>query len=221
MMRTMPESTTVRKRLSTEERQEEIVRVAVELAADKGVESVTTQDMAQAMHVTQGAIFRHFASKDDIWYAVIVWVRERLMGVLEKAAAGGTDPLDTVQRMFSAHMGFIAQHPAIPRLLFSELLHKKNSRFRELIVGLIAGYEARIAGLLEHAKAQGLVRADLDCSSAALLYIGMIQGLVLRSNVMDGAQTLQATAQATFAVFCAGLRNPCAYATPANPGATP
>lgn len=203
----MTDPTPARKRLSTQERQEEIVRVAVELAADKGVECVTTQDMAQAMHVTQGAIFRHFASKDDIWYAVIVWVRERLMGVLDKAATGGTDPLDTVQRMFTAHMGFIAQHPAIPRLLFSELLHKKNSRFQALIVGIIAGYEARIAGLLEQARAQGLVRADLDCNSAALLYIGMIQGLVLRSNIIDGQQTLQATAQATFSVFEAGLRN--------------
>lgn len=195
-----------RKRLRTEERQEEIVRVAVELAADKGVASVTTQDMADAMQVTQGAIFRHFASKDDIWYAVIVWVRERLLGVLEQAAAGGQDPLDTVQRMFTAHIGFIAQHPAIPRLLFSELLHKKGGRFQELIVGLIAGYEARIAALLEQARVQGLARADLDCPHAAVLYIGMVQGLVLRANVLGSEQALRATAQATFDVFAAGLR---------------
>lgn len=203
----MEEASTPRKRLSTEERQEEIVRVAVELAADKGVESVTTQDMAQAMQVTQGAIFRHFASKDDIWFAVIVWVRERLMGVLEKAAAGGKDPLDTLERMFTAHMGFIAQHPAIPRLLFSELLHKKGGRFQELIVGIISGYEARIAGLLQAAQAQGLVRRDLDCASAAVLYIGMVQGLVLRSNVLGSQHALLATAQSTFAVFKAGLLN--------------
>ncbi len=197
---------TPRMRLRTEERQEEIVRVAVELAADKGVASVTTQDMADAMQVTQGAIFRHFASKDDIWYAVIVWVRERLLAVLEKAAAGGTDPLDTVQRMFTSHIGFIAQHPAIPRLLFSELLHKKGGRFQELIVGLISGYEARIAALLELARAQGLVRAELDCAHAAVLYIGMVQGLVLRANVLGSEQALLATAQATFDVFAAGLR---------------
>ncbi|TXH89437.1 MAG: TetR/AcrR family transcriptional regulator [Rhodoferax sp.] len=203
----MTDTPAARKRLSTEERQEEIVRVAVDLAADKGVDSVTTQDMAQAMSVTQGAIFRHFASKDDIWYAVIVWVRERLMGVLEKAAAGGKDPLDTLERMFTAHIGFIAQHPAIPRLLFSELLHKKSGRFQELIVGIISGYEARIAGLLQAAQAQGLVRNDLDCTSAAVLYIGMVQGLVLRSNVLDGQQRLQTTAQSTFAVFKAGLVN--------------
>lgn len=195
-----------RRRLRTQERQDEIVRVAVGLAADKGVESVTTQDMADAMKVTQGAIFRHFASKDDIWFAVIVWVRERLMGVLDRAAAGGVDPLDTVYRMFTAHMGFIAKHPAIPRLLFSELLHKKNSKFRDLIQGIIAGYEKRIADLLEQAKAQGLARPDLNCESAAVLYIGMIQGLVLRSSVLGARHTLKDTAQGTFATFVAGVR---------------
>jgi AcrR family transcriptional regulator len=205
------ETQPVRKRLTTGERQDEIVRVAVDLAADRGVESVTTQAMADAMQMTQGAIFRHFASKDDIWYAVIVWVRETLMGVLSKAAAGATNPLDAVERMFVAHMGFIAKHPAIPRLLFSELLHKKNSKFGGLIKEIIGGYEARIVGLLEESKAAGLVRADLDTASAAVLYIGMIQGLVLRSSVMlDGELALRDTARNTFAVYLDGIRAGCA-----------
>ncbi len=208
----------MRRRLSTDERQEEIVRVAVDLAADKGVEGVTTQDMADAMQVTQGAIFRHFASKDDIWFAVIVWVRERLMGVLEKAAAGAIDPLDALQRMFTAHMAFVAKHPAIPRLLFSELLHKKNSRFRELIQGIILGYEGRIVGLLEQARSRGLVRADLDCASAAVLYIGMVQGLVLRASALGSKQALQQTAQLTFAVYLRGLREGAVEATAQQDG---
>jgi AcrR family transcriptional regulator len=77
----------VKKRLSTEERQSEIIRVSIELAAEKGVDSVTTQDMADAMKLTQGAIFRHFASKDDIWVAVVEWIRDQLMKVVSKAAA--------------------------------------------------------------------------------------------------------------------------------------
>src|SRR5512146_1496146 len=89
-----------RKRLGADERREEIIRVTLELAAKQGVDDVTTQDMAQAMGVTQGAVFRHFASKDAIWLAVMQWVREQLMAVLARAAAGGRDPLDALERMF-------------------------------------------------------------------------------------------------------------------------
>ncbi|MDO9467606.1 MAG: TetR family transcriptional regulator, partial [Thiobacillus sp.] len=109
-----------RKRLGADERREEIIRVTLELAAKQGVDDVTTQDMAQAMGVTQGAVFRHFPSKNAIWLAVMQWVRDRLMTVLSRAAAQGHDPLDALQRMFFAHIDFIAGHPAIPRVLMSE-----------------------------------------------------------------------------------------------------
>jgi AcrR family transcriptional regulator len=197
---------TVKKRLSSEERQSEIIRVAIELAANKGVDSVTTQDMADAMHLTQGAIFRHFATKDDIWVAVIEWVRERLMKVLNKAAADATDPLNAIERMFFAHIAFISKHPAIPRLLFSELLHKKNSKLRQLIQGIISGYEARIAGLLDEAKSQSLASADLDSQSTAVLYIGMIQGLVMQSSIFGGKHSLQQEAEITFPILLYGIK---------------
>ena len=76
------EQAVVKRRMSSEDRQSEIIRVAVELAAEKDVGSVTTQDMADAMKLTQGAIFRHFASKDDIWLAVMYWIQKSLMNVL-------------------------------------------------------------------------------------------------------------------------------------------
>jgi AcrR family transcriptional regulator len=197
---------TVKKRLSSEERQGEIIRVAVELAADKGVDSVTTQDMADAMKLTQGAIFRHFATKDDIWFAVIEWVRDRLMKVLDKAAAEATDPLDAIERMYFAHIAFISKHPAIPRLLFTELLHKKNSKLRQLIQGIISGYENKVAGLLDEAKAQSLVPEHIDSQSAAVLYIGMIQGLVMQSSIFGGKRALQQEAHKTFPIFLYGIK---------------
>jgi AcrR family transcriptional regulator len=196
----------VKKRMSSEDRQSEIVRVAVELAAEKDVGSVTTQDMADAMKLTQGAIFRHFASKDEIWLAVMHWIRERLLAVLSKAAAEATDPLDTIQRMFLAHVAFVSKHPAIPRILFSELQHKKDGKMRHLIQELISGYEARIAGLLDAAKAQSLVDADLDSRSAAVLYIGMIQGLVMQVSIFGGKRSLMHEAEKTFPIFLHGVK---------------
>lgn len=195
-----------KKRMSSEDRQSEIIRVAVELAAEKDVGSVTTQDMADAMKLTQGAIFRHFASKDEIWLAVMGWIRESLMGVLGKAASEAKDPLDAIQRMFRAHVAFVSKHPAIPRILFSELQHKKDGKMRHLIQELVAGYETRIAGLLEAAKEQSLVEADLDSKSAAVLYIGMVQGLVMQVSIFGGKRSLQLEAEKIFPLFWRAIR---------------
>lgn len=195
-----------KRRLPTEERQSEIIRVAVELAAKKGVDSVTTQDMADAMNVTQGAIFKHFSTKDDIWFGVMNWIRDRLMSVLEKAAAEATDPLNAIERMFFAHILFINKHPAIPRLLFSEMLHKKSSKLRALIQTIISGYETKIATLLDAAKEQGLVSDELDSQHAAVLYIGMIQGLVMQVTIFNDKRSLLDEARKTFPIFLHGIK---------------
>jgi AcrR family transcriptional regulator len=196
----------IKQRLSTEERQKEIVRVAIHLAAEKGIDSVTTQDMADAMKVTQGAIFKHFPTKDDIWLAVIHWIRGRLMTVLEKAASEATGPIDAIERMFYAHVTFIGKHPSIPRLLFTEMLHKKNSKLRDLIQGIISGYEERIAGLLDVAKEQSLVSDDLDSKNASVLYIGMIQGLFMQVSIFGGKRSLLEEAKKTFPIYLHGIK---------------
>ncbi|MEO6976012.1 MAG: TetR/AcrR family transcriptional regulator [Gallionella sp.] len=196
----------IKRRLSTEERQSEIIRVAVNLAAEKGIDSVTTQDMADAMKVTQGAIFKHFATKDEIWYSVIHWIRGQLMPVLEKAAYGAPDPIMAIEQMFHAHIAFISKHPAIPRLLFSGMLHKKNIKLRDLIREIISGYESRIAGLLDDAKELSLVSHDLDSKSAAVLYIGMIQGLFIQVSIFGGKSSLLDEAKKTFPIYLRGIR---------------
>ncbi|MFA6202132.1 MAG: TetR/AcrR family transcriptional regulator [Gallionella sp.] len=53
----------IKRRMPSEERQSEIVRVAIHLAAEKGIDSVTTQDMADAMKVTQGGYFQAFSDQ--------------------------------------------------------------------------------------------------------------------------------------------------------------
>ena len=205
------ETTTTKRRLSAGERQDEIVRVAIELAATRGVDAVTTQSMADAMGLTQGAIFRHFPTKDDIWVAAIGWVRGQLMARVEKAASQGEQPLDALERMFHAHIGFIVKHPAIPRLIFSDELRNKNPLLKQMVQEILGGYEAKIAALLHAAKVQGLARADLDEQSAATLFIGMIQGLVLQSSIFAGKRSLAEQAKKVFPVYLSAVRRtaPC------------
>lgn len=195
-----------KRRLSAAQRQEEIVRVAIALAAEQGVDAVTTQDMAAEMNLTQGAIFRHFATKDDIWYAVMQWVRSRLTRVLDGATAGETNPVAALEKIFFAHLAFIQKHPAIPRLLFSEHLHKRNSRLQQLIQEIITGYEEKIAGLLRKAKVQGLAFASLDEESAATLYIGMIHGLVLGASIFQGKRSMLEEGRKIFPIFLNSLK---------------
>jgi AcrR family transcriptional regulator len=177
----MSDTHPVRQRLSSEERQEEIVQQAIKLAANHSPERITTQNLADAMGVTQGAIFRHFSTKDAIWVSVLSWVGSRLAEVLAGAAKEGKDPLDRLERMLSAHMEFVSRHPGVPRVLFSELQQSGDSSIKQLIRSIMGAYRLRLVEVLKEAKAFGQVSPDLVEEHAAVLYLGMVQGLVMQS----------------------------------------
>ncbi|HWS54124.1 MAG TPA: TetR family transcriptional regulator [Pyrinomonadaceae bacterium] len=58
-------------RMAAEERRRQIVRVAMRLFAERGFRGTTTKEIAQAAGVSEAIIFRHFATKDELYTAII------------------------------------------------------------------------------------------------------------------------------------------------------
>lgn len=203
----MAEHTKKQVRLSGEARRELIVQAALELAAKRGIDRVTTQDMAEALGLTQGAVFRHFATKDEIWLAVVDWIRSQVGQNLGRI--NDDDPLAALEKLFLAQTGFIAKYPAIPRLMFTDLIHSDNAAIKQMIQGIVTGFEERVAGLLRQAKERGTVAPDLDEYGAATLFLGMIQGLAVQAAMFGAKRSIGSQAKKVFPLFLSGiLRRP-------------
>jgi TetR/AcrR family transcriptional regulator len=168
-------------RQSTESRQAEIISTVVALAAERNPADVTTTDIAKAMNVTQGALFRHFPTKEAIRLAVIEWIETQLMAKLGDAQASAHDVLSGLEAMFMAHVKFIREFPGVPRLVFAELQQPDSSPVRQRVQQIMRRYRQMLAEILGKAKAAQLIRSDVDVQAAAALFLGAIQGLVMQS----------------------------------------
>ena len=60
--------------LSAEERRAATVQAVVDLAAEQNPAEITTTAIADRMGLTQGALFRHFPTKESILEAMMSWV---------------------------------------------------------------------------------------------------------------------------------------------------
>jgi TetR/AcrR family transcriptional regulator len=58
-------------RMSAEERRLQILRVAVSLFSQRGFVGTTTKEIAQAAHVSEAMVFRHFANKQELYSAIL------------------------------------------------------------------------------------------------------------------------------------------------------
>lgn len=191
--------------LPAAERRAVTVETVVELAAERNPGEITTAAIAERMHLTQGALFRHFASKDEIWAAVMDWVAERLLARVDLAAMQASGPVAALEAMFLAHVDFVARHPGVPRILFGELQRAEETPAKRMVQTIIARYRERLVVLLERGKASGELAADLDCAAAATLFIGTIQGLVMSSMLVGDVERVRHDAPGAFAILRRGL----------------
>lgn len=193
-------------RLSTEERQAEIVAAAVRLAQQRSPAMITTADIAAAIGVTQGALFKHFPTKDAIWQAVMRWVREALLARLQAVAEAASSPLEALGAMFRAHVVFVMTHPGVPRLIFHELQQAADSPAKTEVRAVLQGYRKLLLGVLNRAVAQEQIPADTDTDAAATSFIGLLQGLVMQSMLTDSPSGMHQPAERVFALYLRGLR---------------
>lgn len=192
-------------RLPTEERQAEIVVAALQLAREASPAVITTTDIAVAIGVTQGALFKHFATKDDIWLAAMAWVREQLLSTIEAAANASDSPIDALAAVFKAHIGFVLSHPGVPRLIFHELQRPADSPVKQEVRKLLKAYRQLLRRLLDVALARGEVSHEVDLDAAATLFVGVVQGLVMQSMVAGHAASLKTQADPVFAIYRRGI----------------
>ena len=192
-------------RQSTESRQAEIIATMVALAAERNPADITTTDIARAMNVTQGALFRHFPTKEAIRLAVIEWIEARLMAELAAAQQAAPDALRGLEAMFLAHVRFIREFPGVPRLVFAELQQADGSPVRQRVQTVMRHYRQTLAEALASAKAMRLIRQDIDCQAAAALFLGAIQGLVMQSMLVGSAADGEAPVAGVLQLYLASL----------------
>ena len=193
-------------RMPTEVRQGEIVTAALQLARDTSPGLITTSEIAAAVGVTQGALFKHFPTKDAIWLAAMGLVRGRLLSALETSVREAPSPMDALAAMFQAHVRFVASHPGVPRLIFHELQRPADSPIKQEVRKLLQAYRKLLREQLAAAAAAHQVSPHLDVEAAATLFVGVVQGLVMQSMLGGGTATIKAQSDAVFAIYRRGLQ---------------
>jgi hypothetical protein len=109
--------------------------------------------------------------------------------------------------MFMAHVEFVVEHPGVPRILFGELQRAEQTTSKRMAQTLIQHYGERLQRLIEEGKSCGDLDAGLDTKACAILFIGIIQGLVMQSLLASDLGRIRSDAPRVFAIYRRGIRS--------------
>ncbi len=176
-------------RCSAEDRRHQILETATDLFARQGFQGTTTRQIAERAQVNEAIIFRHFPSKEDLYWAVIEHKCQQGQGkriVADCVAIGGT-PENVFTSIASRFLHLREQDSSLGRLLLFSALenHKLSHRFFRVHIAEL--YEALAQYIRDQMKA-GVFRSDVDPVLAARGFWGMVVYHFLVQELFGGKQ---------------------------------
>jgi TetR/AcrR family transcriptional regulator len=133
----------------------QILQVLARMLENPKGEKVTTAALAKELDVSEAALYRHFASKAQMFEGLIDFIEETVFGLVNKIAAEQDDGLKQVQAILSSLLGFAEKNPGMTRVLIGDALVNEDERLQVRINQLHDRLEATLKQCLRVAAMQG------------------------------------------------------------------
>jgi AcrR family transcriptional regulator len=173
-------------RLPAEERRAALLEIACRLFSEGSYRGTTTADIAREAGVTEPVLYRHFASKRDLYLACLetTWAGAREMW--EEALAAEPDPGLWVATMGRTFIESEAERPLISHLWVQAIAEGSEDRvIGEYMTKHMREVHAYAADVITRAQEAGGIPLDRDPDAEAWIFIAL--GLLtMADRVLDG-----------------------------------
>ena len=173
-------------RKTTAERRVEVAAAALRLIGERGLKALTAANLADAVGVTPGALYRHFASLDEV---LEVAVEHAIARVEESFPPADLPARERLRRLTEGRVALIRATPGLGWLLLSDevylaLPEKAVARLRDLV----GRSRTFLRDAVVEGQADGSLRSDLEAAVMLTILSGTVHALAGSSGVHAGAR---------------------------------
>ncbi|CAM5781084.1 nucleoid occlusion factor SlmA [Ottowia pentelensis] len=171
-----------RKRARPGERREQILQALAAMLEQPGGERITTAALAARLQVSEAALYRHFASKAQMFEALIDFIEASVFGLVNQI--GQRDPAGAARaaRIVTMVLQFGEKNPGMARVMVGDALVGEHERLQERMNLLFDKLEAALRQSLREGAAQDGAAAtpEADAKVAASLLAAFMAGRLQR-----------------------------------------
>jgi AcrR family transcriptional regulator len=170
-------------RVPRTDRRTEIVRVAYQLIAERGLEGLRFADVARGAGINNGTLLYYFASKDALVQAVGAYLVELFSQTGSQTA--NQQPLDALAELRHEFLDARQQLHSQVGVVYTELLARahRDPAVAALLRDMDAAWRGWLVGILERGLTQKVFRADLDLDLVATTIMASIRGVGMKALV--------------------------------------
>lgn len=150
------------------ERRLQILRVLAEMLEDPKGERITTAALAAKLDVSEAALYRHFASKAQMFEGLIEFVESTIFTLANKVQSTEADGVAQAEQIVALLLGFAQKNPGMTRVLVGDALVNEDERLQARMNLLYEKLEATLRQSLRTAQMANAWHGDPSADAAAL-----------------------------------------------------
>ncbi|HRH80673.1 MAG TPA: nucleoid occlusion factor SlmA [Thiobacillaceae bacterium] len=158
------------------ERRLQILQTLAQMLEAPVAEKITTAGLAARLELSEAALYRHFASKAQMYEGLIEFIEQTLFGLINRIAAEEPQGLAQARAMAQMLLAFAERNRGMTRVLTGEVLVNENDRLQARVNQLLDRVEASLRQSLRIAASQQALAADQDANTLANLCLAWVQG---------------------------------------------
>ena len=158
------------------DRKLQILQTLAHMLEQPAAEKITTAALAANLEVSEAALYRHFASKAQMFEGLIEFIEETLFGLINKITSEEKSGLKQLEAVTAMLLGFAQKNRGMTRVLIGDALVHENERLQQRINQLHDRVEATLKQALRFAAGQNELPATPDPAARANLIMSFVTG---------------------------------------------
>lgn len=173
------------KRVDKEQRQAELLEIAIEVFAKRGYQATTMDEIAEQAGVSKGMLYIYFKNKEALFGAVFRWFGKMTEEVMQSAIDDTKDEVEQIRRITAAWAEVAIRHREFVPLFLdfwaAASVHGMRNDYAEDLATMYDEYRTMIIGIIERGKVRHIFKSDVDAEAIAYLLVGGMDGFFIQS----------------------------------------
>ena len=161
-------------------RQLEIIQAATKIIGDKGIQNLTTKNLALEMGFSEPALYRHFKGKTEILVSLLQFYKESMQTGMLKIVNSEMNGIEKLESIIKFQFKNFSDNPAIVMVIFAEASFQYEKKLSQVVFEILNKKKSNLEQIIESGQKDGSIRNDISANHISNVFMGGMRFTILK-----------------------------------------
>lgn len=162
---------------------EGLILATIEVISERGLQGLTTKEVAIRQGISESTIFKHYRSKNELILAVLDHFSQFDQAIIESLKDKELKPIEAIIYFVDSYVTYYANYPEITAIIHAYEGLMREPELSDRIKSIFSNRTSNIRFLVEEAKRHRNLNSDVDIENLVDIIMGLERVIILKWRI--------------------------------------